>query len=127
VLQPGRPLGETVIADLGAQTTSLGLPTVAAANAVGTGTAAENAMMKKWYAMNGIERRNVNVRVCVYYDLVAVGRVYEDRLLLWSLHGKCLQMECMLEAFPPQVLLDLSCAVVQTHTEKRSRTQLLVD
>jgi hypothetical protein len=36
-------------------------------------------------------------------------------------------MECTLEAFPPQVLLDLSRVVVRTHTEKRSRTQLLVD
>lgn len=36
-------------------------------------------------------------------------------------------MECRLEAFPPQVLSDLSRVVVQTHTEKRSRTQLLVD
>jgi hypothetical protein len=68
VLQPGRPLGEAGIADLDAQTTSLGLPTVAAADAVGTWAAAENAMMRQWYAMNGNERRNVNVRVCVYYN-----------------------------------------------------------
>jgi hypothetical protein len=68
VLQPGRLLGETEIADLGAQTTSLGLATVAAADAAEMGTAAESAMMRKWYVMNGIERRNANVRVCVYYD-----------------------------------------------------------
>jgi hypothetical protein len=36
-------------------------------------------------------------------------------------------MEYTLEAFPPQVLLDPTRVVVQTHTEKRLRTQLLVD
>lgn len=36
-------------------------------------------------------------------------------------------MECTLEAFPRQDLMDLSCVVLQTHTEKRSKTQLLVD
>lgn len=47
VLQPGRPLCETGTTDQKAPTRSLGLSTLAAADAVGMGKMAENLTMRK--------------------------------------------------------------------------------
>lgn len=88
---------------------------MAAADAVGAGTAAAAAV--ETGTMKGTENAKRNVKVYVQIAGV-VGKASGDQLPPCSLHGKRLQTVCMLEAFPHQARMNrfaVSCGVVQTH------------